>query len=270
MPSSPRKRAPKPARPSVAELLKMQTSGSPFEEPLPPAATPPEAESGGTSTDAVEEELTLGELAARRPDRGFAGIERPSTIKAAVFSDDPLPPPDPVTGLPITRPAGQQLSTRDAVAGVGMLPPSSGSEDGRAIDTFVPLGHSAALAVAKAREQASLGPSAVDRQPLPSFVPDTAEYAVRIQPLAVFRYPGYIAANAPAWIDRNWIGYAGLDEVRNLPAGPALNIPGCIECRVGSFVVMERVTVDEGLTNDRLTVYEPDVFFNWFAPLRRP
>jgi len=105
---------------------------------------------------------------------------------------------------------------------------------------------------------------------MPSYVPDTARYRVRVTPLEVYRYPGFISPDAPEWINRNWIAFSGPDEEKGYPAGPSLSVPGVGIARKDWFVVREEVEVADGIVRERVNVYEPPVFFNWFVPILSP
>jgi hypothetical protein len=209
---------------------------TPFDTPSGPPSrdveathpqTPP-----GSAGDAPEiiEEPTLGDL-----QKHAIQPPRRSTVIAAEFSDDPLPLP---TQLP--------------------LPP-----------TFEGVGDVAARVVdALPRLPRNPSPSySRPLPPMPSYVPDSTQYRVRITPLEVYRYPGFISADAPAFVDRNWIAFSGADEEKGYPAGPSIHVPGVGIARKDWFVVRETVEVADSIVRERVNVYEPDQFFNWFIPI---
>jgi hypothetical protein len=206
------------------------------------------------SAPSVVEDPTLGDL------QRHAVPTRRSSVLAFEASDEPLPPPfqtlgDAAQGViaTISRPepvptdhasSGSALEADPATAGADVAPPLEPTPE----------------------------PVLRRRANLPQYVAPTTRYVARILPLDVYKYPGYIAKNAPPWVDRNWVAYAPVDETRRppLPAGPALNVPGAGLCRVDWFIVREQVSVEAGLTHERIAVYEPEVFYNWFRPTADP
>lgn len=77
--------------------------------------------------------------------------------------------------------------------------------------------------------------------------PGELRYESRIRVLEAYKYPGNLVT-APAWIDRNWVGYGDWDPVRNIPAGPVLRVPTDhgvdVLARPGDYVVKQAVVLD--------------------------
>jgi hypothetical protein len=191
--------------------------------------TPKESPGEALPPTEIVEEPTLGDLMRH------AAPPRPSTVIAAEFSDEPLPP---------------DFEKLGDIAGV-------------IVRTAGPL----MQAPLSTRPRAPVPSYSRPLPAMPSYIPDTAVYRVRVTPLEVFRYPGFIAAGAPSWIDRNWIAFSPADEARGYPAGPSLAVPGVGVARKDWFVVREQVQIAAGLFRERVNVYEPEVFFNWFLPV---
>jgi hypothetical protein len=97
---------------------------------------------------------------------------------------------------------------------------------------------------------------------------DGVRYQSRIEVLEAYRYPGNLLV-APDWIDRNWIGFADADPVRELPAGPILRVPqdgGEVLCRVGDYVVRQNVRGDAS-SRIRTEVWAAHEFERIFIPV---
>jgi len=99
-------------------------------------------------------------------------------------------------------------------------------------------------------------------------------YESRIRILDAWQYTGSVAT-APAYVDRNWIGYADdRDVARNLDPGPCLRVPLTPDpdertvtiCRVGDYVVHEEIVGDDGRLNERVEVWEKNQFRRLFLP----
>lgn len=101
----------------------------------------------------------------------------------------------------------------------------------------------------------------------------TLSYESRIRIVDAWQYPGNVIS-APAWIDRDWIGYAEWDPVRDIPAGPALRIPDDPEnpvnhviCRVGDYVARQEILLATNLPGEiRIEVWPKDQFQRLFIP----
>lgn len=97
-------------------------------------------------------------------------------------------------------------------------------------------------------------------------------YESRIRVLDAWQYHGNVPHDAPGWIDRNWIGWADVDTVRNVEAGPCLRVPlltGDIAvCRVGDYVARQEVLMLAEFPGDiRLEVWPQAQFEKLFLPV---
>ncbi len=99
-------------------------------------------------------------------------------------------------------------------------------------------------------------------------------YESRIRILDAWQYRGSVAT-APAYVDRNWIGYAGeRDPVRQIDPGPCLRVPLTPDpservvtiCRVGDYVVHEEIVGDDGRLSEKIEVWEQGQFQKLFLP----
>lgn len=95
-------------------------------------------------------------------------------------------------------------------------------------------------------------------------------YESRIQILDAFQYPGSLV-QAPAWVDRNWIGFGDYDQLRGIEPGPCLRVPlpsGVIAlCRVGDYVCRQSVMLSQDQPIEiRLEVWEREQFVKLFVP----
>ena len=108
----------------------------------------------------------------------------------------------------------------------------------------------------------------------PSHAGSAPRYESRIRILDAWQYTGSVAT-APAYVDRNWIGYADdRDVARNLDPGPCLRVPltphpderTVTICRVGDYVVHEEIVGDDGRLNERVEVWEQNQFKRLFLP----
>lgn len=102
--------------------------------------------------------------------------------------------------------------------------------------------------------------------------PEAVHYEARIQILDAFQYPGALKG-APEWVDRNWIGYADEDPLRQIEAGPCLRVPvqsGVTGiCRIGDYVCRQSVTLFPGEPPEiRLEVWPRETFIKMFVPSR--
>ena len=96
----------------------------------------------------------------------------------------------------------------------------------------------------------------------------------RIRILDAWKYSGSVAT-APAYVDRNWIGYASeYDRLRQIEPGPCLRVPLTPDpnervitvCRVGDYVVHEEIVGDDGGLSERIEVWEHNQFERLFLP----
>jgi hypothetical protein len=111
---------------------------------------------------------------------------------------------------------------------------------------------------------------ALDGDIMPPGQSGEIRYESRIRVLEAFQYPGNVT-HAPAWIDRNWVGWGDWDPVRNIEAGPALRVPtarGDVAiARPGDYVVKQEVILARGVPADiQVEVWNRDQFERNFIP----
>jgi hypothetical protein len=98
-------------------------------------------------------------------------------------------------------------------------------------------------------------------------------YESRIEILDAFQYPGNVA-KAPVWVDRNWIGWADMDDTRGIPAGPCLRVPtfrgDVVLCRPGDYVCRQSVKITDDSHEIRLEVWTREQFERLFLPSPSP
>ena len=81
--------------------------------------------------------------------------------------------------------------------------------------------------------------------------PGKVRYESRISIVDAFRYPGNLT-NAPAWVDRNWVGFGDYDAIRGIDEGPCLRVPSpadpneVVLARIGDYVCRQSVLLDNG------------------------
>lgn len=111
--------------------------------------------------------------------------------------------------------------------------------------------------------------------PQPRIPTQGVVYESRIRVLEAWQYPGRVPPDAPAFVDRNWIGWAGYDAVRQKDESPCLRVPVTGQawtvtiCRPGDFVVRQEVQLGPGLPSDiKIEVWEEEQFARLFMPVR--
>lgn len=102
-------------------------------------------------------------------------------------------------------------------------------------------------------------------------VDGAVRYEGRIRIMEAFQYMGGLAS-APEWIDRNWVGYGDHDDLRNIPAGPALRVPlrsgNIAVARIGDYIVQQEVLLSAGMPTElRVEVWPKDDFEKNFLPV---
>jgi hypothetical protein len=95
-------------------------------------------------------------------------------------------------------------------------------------------------------------------------------YESRIRILEAYQYKGLLA-DAPDWVDRNWMAHGDYDPLRNIEAGPALRVPtprgDYALVRPGDYVVKQEVVLAPGLDPDvQLECWPQDSFERLFIP----
>jgi hypothetical protein len=132
------------------------------------------------------------------------------------------------------------------------------------------------IAKAAAKPKSKQKPSAkdhVDLSPPAPAVTGSADlkFVSRIRITEAYQYFPATLAQAPIWVDRNWVGYHGQhDSVRGLEPGPCLRVPDpsddtrVIVARAGDYVVMQDVQVDGGGSIIEIEVWEKEQFERLF------
>lgn len=98
-------------------------------------------------------------------------------------------------------------------------------------------------------------------------------YESRIQIVDAWQYPGRLTPATPDWIDRNWVGYADDDPVRQIAAGPCLRVPSSADpsevvlARIGDYVCRQQVLTDDGPPVIRTEVWAAEQFQRLFVPV---
>lgn len=114
---------------------------------------------------------------------------------------------------------------------------------------------------------------ALDGEIIPKATPPVGStvYESRIRILEAWQYPGSVPKTAPAYIDRNWIGWADPDPVRGREGSPCLRIPASdqpstvVICRPGDFVVRQEVQMAPGFPSaEKVEVWEEEQFARLF------
>ena len=124
------------------------------------------------------------------------------------------------------------------------------------------------------KEQKSPEPHVIEGEISPPLPSDRVRYESRIQIIDAWQYPGNVA-NAPAWVDRNWIGFGDDDPLRGIEAGPCLRVPSASDpneivlCRIGDYVAQQSVTLSPDASPIiRVEVWSRDQFQKLFLPVR--
>ena len=131
------------------------------------------------------------------------------------------------------------------------------------------------IAALQKRMEAAVGAPVLDGEIIAATRPGgTPRYESRIRILDAWQYTGAVHT-APAYVDRNWIGYSGeYDAVREIGPGPCLRVPLTSDpnervvtiCRVGDYVVHEEIVGDNGALSEKIEVWEKGQFQRLFLP----
>ena len=92
------------------------------------------------------------------------------------------------------------------------------------------------------------------------------KYVQRVTVAEAYQFNGRVQS-APLWVDRNWLSFdeAAKDETG---VGIVLDLPGVGICRIGDYIVQQKVLMDDtGYTIDRVAVYSKDDFEKMFLPV---
>jgi hypothetical protein len=100
-------------------------------------------------------------------------------------------------------------------------------------------------------------------------------YRSRIHINDAWKYPGTLA-NAPEWVDRSWTSWVPYDDQTKTEAGPALKVPTLSLaspqaeklCRVGDYIVRQRVSLAEDVEETVVEVWPQAEFERLFLPIR--
>lgn len=200
-------------------------------------------------------EPVLGEMMS---DRILNKVFQTPVIPDGLMSDEPFPGQTPDEGDRAIAPQERLPETRGTVAGPGYAPVAApaypeilqadpdqrGSDrDGRLPDRH---GHPGA------------GEHGVLVAP--------QKYVQRVTVTEAYQFTGRVQA-APPWIDRNWLSFdeASKDETG---VGIVLEVPGTGICRIGDYIVQQKVMMDQqGYSMDRIAVYSRDDFEKMFLPV---
>lgn len=144
--------------------------------------------------------------------------------------------------------------------------------------TFVEARNKQAFALAdekthQAAIKASVGKTLEGEILAPATPPAPGSYTFesRIKILDAYQFMGAVAT-APAWVDRNMVGFADYDQVRGLPPGPCLRVPtgfgeDVVICRVGDFITRQEVLMDEDHEPEvKIEVWDQMQFLKMFMP----
>lgn len=219
---------------------------------IPPSAAPLSPQDDATSPPPPEMSLdplpvSLGEIM----DLSGGVFDDEPSLPGFEMADDPLPSP---TLRSYTDATNERAGTQDIY---GAALPEKGN----------PM------------EKKDAGPSSsapvLDGEIIAASKPGgTPRYESRIRILDAWQYSGAVAT-APAYVDRNWIGYAGeYDRIRQIEPGPCLRVPLTSDpdertvtiCRVGDYVVHEEIVGDDGALSERIEVWEKGQFQKLFLP----
>jgi len=182
-----------------------------------------------------------------------------------------VPPSDPAPSEPQTDPQSETDPNGDDEEAEDDEP--SEAEDPRQDEE---ASSQPAAGLPQGGDAVSIAAGAAGMTPAPSKAVGV-HYRSRISVVDAWRYDGALA-QAPSWVDRNWIGYSTDDELRGIPAGPCLRVPGPCGlddgiriCRVGDYVVRQQVTLLEGLESPVLVeVWPKHEFEKLFLPVDTP
>lgn len=95
------------------------------------------------------------------------------------------------------------------------------------------------------------------------------KYESRITVVEAWQYAGQLGS-APDFVDKNWLGYAQDDTLRQIPAGPCLRVPTGtgdeVVCRIGDYIVQQEVKIDSNISDLRIEVWAKEHFQKMFLP----
>lgn len=109
----------------------------------------------------------------------------------------------------------------------------------------------------------------------PSRAGGDVRYESRIRVLDAWQYTGSVTT-APAYVDRNWIGWGDHDPIRRIEPGPCLRVPiapdnpNVVLARIGDYVVHQEIIGDDGDIDERVEVWERNQFEKLFLPKVNP
>lgn len=192
------------------------------------------------------------------------------------------PPAEPTPAEPPNEPPNEETPPPAPKEEPDLTDPEGENNGGAPQPTAPPRNRDPSRSRKPPISRSADNPAIVDPQTLdgeiitPSGAVYTPVYESRITILAAWQYPGNVNA-APAWIDRNWIGYeTNYDPVRNLEGGPVLRIPShndpssTTSARVGDYVVQQEMKVAPTLTDIRVEVWRKEDFEKFFIPASAP
>jgi hypothetical protein len=191
---------------------------------------------------APADERTIGQIlglaeAAPMPAPGFAAMaDTVDELVDPTAAGKPKPPAPPPPTTPEPPPPA-------AVTAEQYTPPSeiAALNDQRRRIYEEQRGRYGAIA-----ERKAITPSDAD------ITRGNVRYESRIQIVDAWQYPGRLSPATPDWIDRNWVGYADDDPIRQIAAGPCLRVPSSADpaevvlARIGDYVCRQQVLTDDG------------------------
>jgi hypothetical protein len=103
--------------------------------------------------------------------------------------------------------------------------------------------------------------------PKPGEISTRPRYEQRIRIVEAWQFTEGIA-KAPEWIDKNWASWGDEDVLRQIPAGPAIRVPGpggTMICRHGDYIARQLIILAPGLpAEERIEVWPRESFEKFF------
>ena len=231
-------------------------------------ASPRSAVSAGKPVDVEGLIASLKSPAESSPAAPSEPVAGPSTLAP------PDEPPVRLVGLPPDEPTLPGFAMSDDLDELPGVPAPQGQEPGEASPPQPPSTGVARPIDVPDEDFVPLGDKVRFRKPddFAAGLRTGVRYESRIRVLEAYQYPGNLKT-APAWVDRNWTGYASdYDPLRGLEPGPALRVPTrhgdtVVLCRPGDYVVRQEVVLMHGVEPDVVTeVWAKESFEKNFIP----
>lgn len=213
-------------------------------------------------------EPTLEEIAEEDNRIQLMGLDMAEepTLPGFMVSDEPLPLPNEIPAAaasPAFEPASEGPRS-GAVQGAPLGYSGLMNDLATSHETFTEARNSMAKAANTPRATQVLEGDILP----PNLDPSTVRYESRIRILEAWPYRGSVAS-APAFVDRNWIGFADYDPVRQIEPGPCLRVPSGHDvvtiCRPGDYIVRQETLLQPGVpSHETLEVWPGDQFQRLF------